>query len=69
MAANVPTLPSKLPPSGTESMCEPKTIGGAPATLPARRPIRFPATSVAGARPASCIHLATTTRACLSSLL
>ncbi|MEQ1669832.1 MAG: hypothetical protein ABL893_03145, partial [Hyphomicrobium sp.] len=36
-AASVPRSPSKLPPPGTESMCEPKSTGGADACPPAPR--------------------------------
>ncbi len=51
-AASVPRSPSKLPPLGTESMCEPSRIGGAVGGPPVRAKM-FPAASRRGSRPAA----------------
>jgi hypothetical protein len=50
-AASVPRSPSKLPPLGTESMCEPNRIGGADACTPSRAKM-LPAASMREDRPA-----------------
>ena len=42
IAESDPRSPSKFPPLGTESMCEPNRIGLSEASLPARRPKMFP---------------------------
>ena len=52
MAASVPSGPSKLPPEGTESTCDPKTMGFDAASRPARRPMMFAAASKRGSSPA-----------------
>ena len=43
IAASEPRSPSKLPPLGTESMCEPNRIGGSAGVVPARRAKMLPA--------------------------
>ena len=51
-AAIEPTWPSKLPPPGTESMCEPNMRGGSEESRPALRAIRLPARSTPTSKPA-----------------
>jgi hypothetical protein len=46
-----PKSPSKLPPLGTESMCEPKKIGFKFWSEPGRDPKIFPAGSTRGSIP------------------
>jgi len=53
MAASDPRAPSKLPPPGTESTCEPIMIGLRPATAPSRRAKMLPAASIRGVPPAA----------------
>jgi hypothetical protein len=51
-APSTPRSPSKLPPDGTESMCDPKRMGGSEESVPARRPKMFAAASTRGVSPA-----------------
>ena len=53
-AANVPRSPSKLPPVGTESMCDPNRIGGW-FGWPPNRAKMFPAASMRGTMSAPLI--------------
>ena len=53
MPAITPAMPSKRPPEGTESLCDPTTIAGHAACLPSRRPMRLPPASTRVRRPAS----------------
>ncbi len=66
-AAIEPTWPSKFPPFGTESMCEPSTSGFSSGSVPARRPHRLPATSTETSRPAPRISSAAHARASRSA--
>ncbi len=54
-AESDPRSPSKLPPLGTESMCEPNRIGFSCGTEPSRRAKMLPAGSIRGCRPAAFI--------------
>ena len=55
-APSDPRSPSKLPPFGTESMCDPKRIGGSVGlACPSRRAKMLPAGSMRGCRPAAFI--------------
>src|SRR6266704_1885213 len=51
-----PTSPAELPPSGSESMCEPKTMGSAPDREPGRTPRMLPTGSTVTVRPGSLIR-------------
>src|SRR5690348_6353783 len=53
MADMEPRSPSKLPPLGTESMCEPKRMGLSELSLPGRMAVILPAVSMRGSRPAA----------------
>ena len=52
-AASDPRSPSKLPPFGTESMCEPKSIGGKRRVGTRATSEDIPAWSTRGSRPAA----------------
>ena len=60
--AAMPAMPSKRPPEGTESLCEPTRIALSDAHLPSRRPIRLPAASMCVRNPASRIRSASHAR-------
>ncbi len=51
--ATTPAIPSKRPPEGTVSLCEPMIMVPARGSLPSTRPMRLPAVSIRVVRPAS----------------
>src|SRR5262249_32965769 len=66
-AARTPEMPSKRPPVGWLSICEPLITGNASALLPSRRTKRLPMTSVKIEKPRAFAQEASRLRAAASS--
>src|SRR6185503_15721561 len=66
-AASTPYMPSKRPPVGWLSMCEPLITGAALASLPGRCTKRLPIASVKNSKPRAFAHDASRLRAAASS--
>ncbi len=66
-AASTPNMPSKRPPVGWLSMCEPLITGVAFASVPSRRTNRLPMASVKTPKPRAFAHDARRLRAAASS--
>ena len=63
-AASNPSMPSKRPPAGTVSECDPATRAPKPRPVPGVRPMRFPPRSTSTARPAALNSSASHARPC-----
>src|SRR5689334_10458381 len=66
-AASTPYMPSKRPPVGWLSICEPLITGGALPSAPSRRTNRLPIASVKIWKPRAAAHLISRLRAAASS--
>ncbi len=61
-AVATPAMPSKRPPDGTVSLCEPTAMTPSAGLAPSSRPMRLPAVSICTASPASAKRLASNAR-------